>query len=120
MTNTDRINEIRARLEAVVGGWGSFRCKHLKVTAQGAVGITRPIPDGPWTLAYVFDENDAELITHAPDDIAYLLAKIERGDALRDVVAKAFLDYPPYDPTLDPIIKAALDAYDTVPTEGEK
>jgi len=77
---TDRLAEIRARLEAATPGpW-----KWEVVIAEQSV--TEHTLKGPDVLCrYWYDRppsGDGELIAHAPEDIAWLLGEVERLRAL--------------------------------------
>jgi hypothetical protein len=104
MTNTDRINEIRARLEAATSGpW------------EEDGPVVRSVQTGEDVTGLCESEN-RDFIAHAPDDIAYLLARVECGDALREAVRR-FLYVNSDNPPLGYAnLDNATDAYDAEPT----
>ena len=64
---SDRLQEIRARLDAATPGLDG-RLRRVQPTPQ---------PWGP-PLTYEVDKPNADLIAHAPTDIAWLLAEVQR------------------------------------------
>lgn len=80
----NRIEEIRARLDA-----GASDATHWRITEdtdysyRRAVVMTSPdsAPDEPfddYIASGIRDDETADLIAHAPTDIAWLLAEVER------------------------------------------
>jgi hypothetical protein len=102
--DTDRINEIRARLEAATSGpW------------EEDGPVVRSVQTGEDVTGLCESEN-RDFIAHAPDDIAYLLARVECGDALREAVRR-FLYVNSDNPPLGYAnLDNATDAYDAEPT----
>lgn len=66
-SSEDRLTEIRARLDAASPG------------PNGRMSRVMPTPQ-PWgpPLTYEVDKPNADLIAHAPGDIAYLLDRVEK------------------------------------------
>lgn len=82
---TDRLDEIRKRLEAATPGPWFYRnagvrkkCKKAEIKLADCPVAFR----GPDIEEHKGGYNDAEFIAHAPEDIAYLLAEVERLNAL--------------------------------------
>ena len=82
---TDRLDEIRKRLGAATPGpWHIERMKH---SLKHSEIWLQPEDEHAWSLdcntyqPNSKDEANAQLIAHAPEDIAYLLAEVERLQA---------------------------------------
>lgn len=73
-----RLDEIRARLEAATPGpWETFGFEVNGVKSR--LNKVKPARDNhSFTHISLSHDEDAEFIAHAPEDIAYLLAEIER------------------------------------------
>ena len=70
---TDRLTEIRARLDAATPGpWVVTGQEILTVAVDGQTGWESLVAD-VWHR-----DRDADLIAHAPADIAWLLDEVER------------------------------------------
>lgn len=93
---TDRVQEIRDRLEAATPGpweaWAGLTHDGERqdgISPRGDLNI-----DVCFTIISPQGSEDAEFIAHAPDDIEFLLAEVERlqndlevaRDALRDEI----------------------------------
>lgn len=103
MTNTERIEQIKQRLEAATPGpWeshlyggmkdGEWEDHHCAIWTPGPPGsffLNAICGRDPivWDEKYLTSEN-AELIAHAPSDLAFAIAEIERKDAEMGAVAK--------------------------------
>ena len=98
----DRLTEIRARLEkATPGPWQVYEAKHPHalggVHTERYIGTVQEHPQwhGPLPVVTLLvgvgehkgdpgvpmlgiDQDDADLIAHAPEDIAYLLSELDR------------------------------------------
>ena len=120
----DRVAEIRERLEAATGGPWS-REDFVDVDQDGAydlANVTAPAPDEPdiavQGVALGILRPDADLIAHAPADLAYLLAELESAnrrlaavEALaEDMAAQGKHIYAVFDaipkPQRDPLVEA--------------
>ena len=64
----DRTDEIRARLEAATPGPWERNNQHTKQR-----GIAGPLG----LCATAWEDGDAEFIAHAPDDVTWLLSRVE-------------------------------------------
>ena len=65
---SDRLDAIRARLEAATPGPWERNDQHTKQR-----GIAGPLG----LCATAWEDGDAEFIAHAPGDVAWLLARVE-------------------------------------------
>lgn len=82
---TDRLQEIRARLDAATPGRGPWRADADFQSENPTLRvITGTYPDTVRMVAATLDAAETKFIAHAPADIAWLLAEI---DALRERVA---------------------------------
>ena len=72
---TDRLAEIRARLDAATPGpWRAADWDD----ARGIRVVVGEFPRDPYTLALAERDHDARFIAHAPTDIAWLLDEVAR------------------------------------------
>ena len=90
MNNTDRLAAIRARLSnATAGPWYANHChagknKDCWCKVIGTSSDPQHEDMDKVASAGSIHANDADLIAHAPDDIAFLLAEVERLRGDRD------------------------------------
>lgn len=72
---SDRLTEIRARLDAATPGpWDT---QGPCMSGDGTYGVFADDGAGEPTLALRMSPPDADLVAHAPDDLAWLLAALE-------------------------------------------
>jgi hypothetical protein len=94
----DRLEEIRARLAAATPGpwtaiqktWRSRTSGHTW-SAYGIEQSQEVYGDDAWAISYATDtgqiaQKDADLIAHAPADLAYLLAEVERLQGIMGIL----------------------------------
>ena len=73
---SDRLKEIRARLDAATPGpWDT---EGPCMSGDGTYGVFADDGAGEPTLALRMSPPDADLVAHAPDDLAWLVAEVER------------------------------------------
>lgn len=78
---SDRVEEIRARLDAATPGpWGTDERYHGKVYCDDSLGSMVADTGSRYTIAITREKEaaNADLIAHAPADLAWCLAEIER------------------------------------------
>lgn len=77
-TDTDRLTEIRARLDAALCLWQPEETGRSEATAEDSWRVE-------WarqTNAGIVDRPEGELIANAPEDIEFLLSELEAAQAL--------------------------------------
>jgi hypothetical protein len=97
-----RLDDIRERLaKATRGPWQAVEC-----SAGGKLLVREARPGyHVQSSVQIVPPEDADLIAHAPDDLAYLIGEVERLQGLLDIYEKGFA-------SLVPARNPALEAHD--------
>ena len=77
----DRLQEIRARLDAATPG--PWRTEGPCMSGDGTYGVWSEADPGEPTIAYRMAEADADFIAHSRDDVAWLMREV--GAARREI-----------------------------------